>query len=583
MSHQALARRWRPRDFGSLIGQEPVVKALTHALSSQRLHHAYLLTGTRGVGKTTIARILAKALNCETGVSATPCGQCSACTGIDAGRFVDYIEMDAASNRGVEEMTQVLEQAVYSPSSGRYKVYVIDEVHMLSNHAFNAMLKTLEEPPGHVIFVLATTDPQKVPVTVLSRCLQFNLKNMTPRAIAAHLQDILQREAIACEPGALTHLSIAARGSMRDALSLLDQAIGFGAGAVREPEVREMLGVVDARQAEQILQALIDDRPDELVAIAERAGQANVAVEPLLQDLAALLQRVAVIQAGVRLDDEAYRAAEPFATTIEREQVQVYYQVALYGARDAGLALDPVSGLTMCLLRMHSFRPDSGSSTSDTAVARAAPRAVPMAARKPESRPESRQEHHNEQQDEPRAESRGQPRPAAERGHRPGPAVAPASATKSGQAAAPGGHSAPNPGTAAKPEFDGDWPGLARLISVSGFAQQFLQQSELLRYEDFHFAVRVPLKALAEPATVGRVRDALTAHFGRPVRLTAETGSVGGTTAAAQSRREMDARVARAHESIDADPFVRTLIDDFGGRVLPDSVKPNESPNGETP
>ena len=240
MTHQVLARKWRPRDFETLVGQQHVVRALTHALGSGRLHHAYLLTGTRGVGKTTIARILARAVNCETGITARPCGKCFACTGIDAGRFVDYIEMDAASNRGVDEMTQLLENAVYAPSAGRYKVYVIDEVHMLSTHAFNAMLKTLEEPPAHVLFVLATTDPQKVPVTVLSRCLQFNLKNMTPAAIAAHLAGVLDAEAIAYEAPALALIGRSAGGSMRDALSLLDQAIAFGGGSVAESAVGEM-------------------------------------------------------------------------------------------------------------------------------------------------------------------------------------------------------------------------------------------------------------------------------------------------------------------------------------------------------
>lgn len=571
MSHQALARRWRPRDFASLIGQEPVVKALTHALSTQRLHHAYLLTGTRGVGKTTVARILAKALNCELGVSATPCGKCSACIGIDSGRFVDYIEMDAASNRGVEEMTQVLEQAVYSPSAGRYKVYVIDEVHMLSNHAFNAMLKTLEEPPGHVIFVLATTDPQKVPVTVLSRCLQFNLKNMTPRSIAAHLQDILQREQIGADGPALSHIAMAARGSMRDALSLLDQAIAFGAGQVRDADVRDMLGVVDTAIAEQVLQALIDDRPGELVAIAERAGQANLAVDALLQDLAGLLQRVAVAQAGVSIDDDAYLAARRFAGLLERESVQVYYQVALHGARDAALAQDPVSGLTMSLLRMHAFRPSEAG-----AARNAGPDRLKGAGTL------------NELSRTACAVDAGVA-PGRERTVLTTPVTARSGARGTSQAGSlqkiSSGHPADRgevTGSSAR-DFDGDWPGLTRLITLSGLAQQFMQQSELIAWEGLAFRVRVPIKALTEAATLGRVREALSAYLGGPVRLSAELGAVGATTAAAQTRRDQDERVARAHESIGADPFVRTLIDDFGGRILPDSVRPNESLPGDTP
>ena len=239
MSHQVLARKWRPRDFGSLVGQEHVVRALTHALDTDRLHHAYLFTGTRGVGKTTVSRILSRALNCETGVTSTPCGLCSACLGIEQGRFPDYVEMDAASNRGVDEMAQVLEQVVYAPVSGRYKVYMIDEVHMLTGHAFNAMLKTLEEPPPHVVFILATTDPKKVPVTVLSRCLQFNLKNLPPQLVSRHLATVLEAEAVAFEPAALAQIGRAAAGSMRDALSLLDQAIAYGGGRVEDAAVRD--------------------------------------------------------------------------------------------------------------------------------------------------------------------------------------------------------------------------------------------------------------------------------------------------------------------------------------------------------
>lgn len=566
MSHQALARRWRPRDFKSLIGQQPVVKALTHALSTGRLHHAYLLTGTRGVGKTTVARILAKALNCETGVSAEPCGTCSACLGIDTGRYVDYIEMDAASNRGVDEMTQVLEQAVYSPSAGRYKVYVIDEVHMLSNHAFNAMLKTLEEPPGHVIFVLATTDPQKVPVTVLSRCLQFNLKNMMPRAIATHLTDILAKEAILSEPAALSHIALAARGSMRDALSLLDQAISFGGGKVSEAEVREMLGVVDSRYAQSVLEALIVGDAAALVGLAEEVVQANLSIDVLLQDIAALLQRVAVVQAGVSLTDEGHEQVTRLAEQISSEEVQVYYQVALYGARDAGLAVDPVSGLTMTLLRMFAFRP----------VASAAP-------------PRADSGLGNAQKRLPVSDGPAGGQVKSAKGLTVN-AVAPKIGMVSSPSPSPSRPvsvavlSGPHDVAATVPEnavdksggFDGNWPGLASSITLGGFAQQFLHQSELLGEEDLSFRVRVPIKALAETVTVNKVRDALAAYFGRPVRLVVELGAVSGVTAAVLVKKQSDERNARAHESIESDPFVQTLIKDFGGRVLPESVRSNE-------
>jgi DNA polymerase-3 subunit gamma/tau len=295
-SHQVLARKWRPRDFESLVGQDTVVRALRHALDNDRLHHAYLLTGTRGVGKTTIARILAKGLNCETGVTSRPCGRCDACVGVDQGRFPDYVEMDAASNRKVEEMTVVLENAAYSPSIGRYKVFVIDEVHMLSNHAFNAMLKTLEEPPDHVVFVLATTDPQKVPVTVLSRCMQFGLRNMTPAAVSARLAYVLQEEKVPFDAPALELIARAAAGSMRDALSLLDQAIALGGGSVSLESVRDMLGAVDGQMVAQLLQLLAAGTPLEVISLGDEMAATNVLFTQLLMALARELQRVALAQ-----------------------------------------------------------------------------------------------------------------------------------------------------------------------------------------------------------------------------------------------------------------------------------------------
>ncbi|MFP5462217.1 MAG: DNA polymerase III subunit gamma/tau, partial [Gammaproteobacteria bacterium] len=372
MSHQVLARKWRPRDFESLVGQEHVVRALSHALETGRLHHAYLFTGTRGVGKTTIARILAKSLNCEAGQGAHPCGRCRACTEIDEGRFPDYLELDAASNRGVEEMVQLLENAVYSPVSGRFKVYVIDEVHMLSTHAFNAMLKTLEEPPPHVVFILATTDPQKVPVTVLSRCLQFNLKNMPPAAIAGHLARVLQAEGIPAEAPALALIGRAAAGSMRDALSLLDQAIAFSAGNVDESAVREMLGVVDRRHLEQLLEALVAGDGPGLVAVADSMLAGNAPFGRTLADLAALLQRIALAQVGVLGDEDDPDALQRHAREIPAEDLQVWYQIAIHGARDLPLAPDEHTGFTMTLLRLLAFRPGEAPAPARQAAARPA-------------------------------------------------------------------------------------------------------------------------------------------------------------------------------------------------------------------
>src|SRR5450830_319248 len=382
MSYQVLARKYRPRNFDTLVGQEHVVRALTHALGTGRLHHAYLFTGTRGVGKTTLSRILAKSLNCvgpdgNGGVTATPCGVCEACTAIDAGRFVDYIEMDAASNRGVDEMAQLLEQAVYAPSNARFKVYMIDEVHMLTNHAFNAMLKTLEEPPEHVKFILATTDPQKIPVTVLSRCLQFNLKQMPPGHIVGHLENILGQEQIDFEQPALRLLAQGAHGSMRDALSLTDQAIAYAAGEVTLDAVQGMLGALDQSYLVRLLDALAKQDGADLLAVADEMASRSLSYNGALQDLGTLLHRIALAQtvpAAVPQDLPEYADIVRLAAAFDAEEVQLFYQIAVHGRNELGLAPDEYAGFSMTLLRMLAFRPGIGGAEG---VPAAAPAAVP--------------------------------------------------------------------------------------------------------------------------------------------------------------------------------------------------------------
>lgn len=368
MSYQVLARKYRPKNFETLVGQEHVVRALTHALDQQRLHHAYLFTGTRGVGKTTLSRILAKSFNCEKGITAQPCGQCDACTSIDAGRFVDYIEMDAASNRGVDEMASLLEQAIYAPSNARFKVYMIDEVHMLTNHAFNSMLKTLEEPPEHVKFILATTDPQKIPVTVLSRCLQFNLKQMPPGHIVGHLENILGQEQIDFEVTALRLLAQGAHGSMRDALSLTDQAIAYAAGKVSLDAVQSMLGALDQSYLIRLLDALVAEDGAGLLTVADEMSARSLSYKAALQDLGSMLHQIAIAQmVPAALADDLPERTEllRLAQSFNKEEVQLYYQIAVHGRNEIGLAPDEYAGFSMTLLRMLAFRPSSIASMSN--------------------------------------------------------------------------------------------------------------------------------------------------------------------------------------------------------------------------
>jgi DNA polymerase-3 subunit gamma/tau len=514
MTYQVLARKWRPRNFAALVGQEHVVRALTHALEQQRLHHAYLFTGTRGVGKTTLARILAKALNCETGITPTPCGKCAACLEIDAGRFVDLIEVDAATNTRVDEMRQLLDNAVYAPTRGRFKVYVIDEVHMLSNSAFNAMLKTLEEPPEHIKFILATTDPQKIPVTVLSRCLQFNLKQMPAAVIAAHLERVLAEEGVPAEAPALRLVAHAARGSMRDALSLVDQAIAYSAGNLAEASVRAMLGTVDTGHLLESLEAIGRRDAGAVLAIADGMEARSLSFENALGELARILHRVALAQAAPEAVPEDTPDRErilALARSLDPEDVQLYYQIAVQGRQDLPLAPDEYAGFTMALMRMLAFAPvEPGAAAS----AGSAPRAA-------------------------RAEA---------------PAAAPRS-VRTGR-------------------FDGDWPAVARALRVTGAAKQLAERSELVSFEAdaLELTVGSESRALADKAYVDKLKAALADHFGRPLALTVKVGAVNGRSAAAIAESERRAREDSASARIDADPFVQELVAGFDATV--ESVKP---------
>lgn len=370
MAYQVLARKWRPKTFADLVGQEHVVKALRNALDKGRLHHAYLLTGTRGVGKTTIARILAKSLNCEQGQHGEPCGVCASCTQIDAGRYVDLLEIDAASNTGIDNIREVLENAQYAPTVGKYKVYIIDEVHMLSKSAFNAMLKTLEEPPEHVKFILATTDPHKVPITVLSRCLQFVLRNMTTQQVAAHLAHVLESEQVPFEPAAVQLLGRAAMGSMRDALSLLDQAIAMGSGSVAEQDVRQMIGAVDKRYLYELLQYIVNQDGEALLEKAQEMAARAIGFDSALSELAMLLQRLALLKTvpAALADDPEHETLARLAQYLSGEQIQLYYQCAIHGKQDLSLAPDEYAGFVMTLLRMLAFAPMAAKAHSSEGI-----------------------------------------------------------------------------------------------------------------------------------------------------------------------------------------------------------------------
>ncbi len=718
MTYLVLARKWRPRSFDTLVGQDHVVRALTHALDTQRLHHAWLFTGTRGVGKTTLSRILAKSLNCETGITSKPCGVCRACTEIDAGRFVDYLELDAASNRGVEEMTQLLEQAVYAPGAGRFKVYMIDEVHMLTGHAFNAMLKTLEEPPPHVKFILATTDPQKIPVTVLSRCLQFNLKQMPADSIVGHLQAVLGQEDVGFEVPALRLIGQAASGSMRDALSLTDQAIAYSAGNLTEDAVRGMLGTIDQRHLVRLLDALSAGDAKGVLAVADELAIRGLSYAGALADLAVLLSRVAIEQRvrGVTpAEDPLAGDIARLAQVLHPDAVQLFYSVAVHSRSELTLAPDEYAGFIMACLRMLALNGDAGPQTALEApaaparqtadapvaaapVAAAAPpvapaepatapvqaaavAAAPAAAPAPvvQAPPAAAQEAAPAEPaaaapvapaPEPVPASTAEPEPAAvaqapqdvQAGSVPpweelpanAPAVSESDAGKTAGSAALAvtpataaaiapapqaddgegppswvdeeipfeaeGGFAPDNGFTSDPDDDDfetlasapsaappaaaparregpaparkrqssrarltdmtseTWPELAARLPVTGLAAELARQSAWAGVQGDAVILRVAVKTLAESESRVRLQTVLCEHFGQGIRLDVEVGVTGEATAHAVAQAERAARQQAAEDAVAVDPFVQALVADFGGQVVPGSIRHVDSP-----
>ncbi len=520
MSYTALARKWRPKNFSELVGQEHVRRALVNALESGRVHHAFLFTGTRGVGKTTIARILAKCLNCEKGVTAEPDGTCASCREIDAGRFPDLIEVDAASRTKVDDTRELLDNVQYAPARGRYKVYLIDEVHMLSAHSFNALLKTLEEPPPHVKFLLATTDPQKLPVTVLSRCLQFSLKRLPAAAIAAHMQHILAAEGVPFEAAGLKLVAQAADGSMRDGLSLLDQLIAFGGGKAGEAEARAMLGTIARDHVVRLAELLAAGNSAELLRCAQSLEEFAPDYAQVLDALAALLVRVGFRQALADYEgDELYepdllgRLAQLFAP----EDVQLYYQTAIIGRRDLALAPDPRSGFEMTLLRMLAFRPGAAGPRAGAPLTATAPAAAGRAPAAPESRP-----------------------------------------------------------AAAAPRADSPWTQIVSQLEISGATRQLANHCVFVGRQGAVVRLALdPRNQLLRTAVLeDKLAQALARYYGESVRLEFQAVAAGVETPAQAKQRASEEELSSARRAFEADAGVKGLRERFGATVLPDTVRP---------
>ena len=545
-AHRVLARKWRPNSFADVVGQPHVLQALRHALSSGRLHHAYLFTGTRGVGKTTLARVLARALNCETGVTPDPCGVCAACRGIEEGRFVDLIELDAASNTQVDRMRELLENATYAPTAGRFKVYVIDEVHQLSGSAFNAMLKTLEEPPDHVKFVLATTDPQKIPVTVLSRCMQFGLKPIAAAVIAARMAHILAEEGVEAEPAALDLLARAAQGSLRDALSLLDQAIAFGGGRVFAAPVAEMLGVADLDALLAILQAVSQGDAEAALAAADALAGRGVALDGALQELARLIRQAALCKALPAAVPDTPDGVAALAARLSATDLQVLYQIAVHARSELDWAPDAESGFVMAVLRMIALL-GPGAEPAVLAPAEGGVAAAPV------SRPDTLAVP---------AAAPAQPLPAL--AFAVSEARPTAAETRAADAAS----------------FDGDWPALVQRMGLGGKTRMLADRCVLAAHDATTLRLELgdAFRRMLDPAVRDKLAEAVVAALGRSVRVdivvVEQAAASGMETPIARRESARAAQQAQAVESIRSDPFVRGLIDEMGGVLLDSSIRP---------
>ncbi len=572
MSYEVLARKWRPRSFPELVGQDHVRRALVNALDTDRLHHAYLFAGTRGVGKTTIARILAKSLNCEAqGVSSQPCGECGACREVDAGRFVDLIEVDAASRTRVDETRELLENVPYAPTRGRYKVYLIDEVHMFSQHSFNALLKTLEEPPPHVKFLLATTDPQKVPVTILSRCLQFNLRLMPVAAIVEHLERVLTAEGIGYEDAALGQIARAAAGSMRDALSLVDQAVAFGDGAVRSADVEGMLGTLSRDRLFALVDALAAGDAEALVAEVDALARQAADLEPVLGELLALLHQLALAQTVPGALDESIGDAErvrELAGRIDPADVQLYYQIGTLGRRDLGWAPDARTGLEMTLLRMLAFRPardGDAAATPPTGAAAIPERGAGAVAAAASTQPQASNPQEAETQEAETQEAETQEAEAQE---------AEAQEAEAAQ---------DDTAAVADPM---DWERLVARLGLKGLAAELAAHTAPVDFD----GQRLRLALDDDHAHLGaeryreRLERAVAKQLDRAVRIELvapdKVDPAGETPAEAESRRAESQRAA-AREAIDSDPVVQAFRERFGAEVQNGSVEPMPAARGD--